>query len=82
MTVPQLDGLQIEVLAEGQGTRETRRGKQNSSFSAIPLFSKKRKHQLARMGRVTRHAPPFCYIIQLTRNSKLKATAETMEETN
>ncbi|EGO60414.1 hypothetical protein NEUTE1DRAFT_115715 [Neurospora tetrasperma FGSC 2508] len=26
MTIPQLDGLQIEVQQEGQGTRETRRG--------------------------------------------------------
>ncbi|KAL2015558.1 hypothetical protein VTK56DRAFT_5234 [Thermocarpiscus australiensis] len=26
MTIPQLEGLQIEVLAEGQGTRETQRG--------------------------------------------------------
>lgn len=29
MTIPQLDGLQIEVQQEGQGTRETRRGKCN-----------------------------------------------------
>lgn len=27
MTIPQLQGLQIEVQQEGQGTRETRRGK-------------------------------------------------------
>ncbi|KAK3325353.1 peptidyl-prolyl cis-trans isomerase fkr-2 [Apodospora peruviana] len=26
MTIPQLDGLQIEVLGEGNGTRETKRG--------------------------------------------------------
>ncbi|KAK3328299.1 peptidyl-prolyl cis-trans isomerase fkr-2 [Cercophora scortea] len=26
MTIPELAGLQIEVLAEGQGTRETKRG--------------------------------------------------------
>jgi len=27
MTIPQLEGLQIEVKAEGKGTRETQRGK-------------------------------------------------------
>jgi len=26
MTIPQLEGLQIEVKAEGKGTRETQRG--------------------------------------------------------
>lgn len=30
MTVPQLEGLQIEVQGEGVGTRETRRGTFNS----------------------------------------------------
>lgn len=31
MTIPQLEGLQIEVQQEGQGNRETRRGKCTSS---------------------------------------------------
>lgn len=43
MTIPQLQGLQIEVQQEGKGTRETRRGKASQLIAditppVVPLF--------------------------------------------